>query len=153
MALRSASPRILALCAGAGGLELGVQLAVPGAHAVCYVEREAYVAAALVARMEEAALVPAPVWSDLTTFDGRPWRGAVDLVTAGFPCQPWSAAGKHGGVDDERWLWPDIERILREVRPRRVLLENVPGLIRGGGIEPVAGGLARLGFDAEWDTL
>lgn len=146
---------VLALCAGAGGLELGVGLATGGrARPVCYVEREAFAAADLVARMEEASLGVAPVWDDLATFDGRPWRGVVDLVTAGFPCQPNSQAGPRLGTDDERWLWPDVERVVREVGPDFVFLENVPGIFaERGGFRDVARDLALLGFDAEWGVL
>ena len=145
---------VLALCAGIGGLELGIGIAVPGGvRTVAYVERESYAAATLVARMEEQALDPAPVWADLTTFDARAWRGTVDLVTAGFPCQPWSAAGRRQGTDDERWIWNDIQRIIRDVRPGWCFLENVPGLVSGGGLEPVLGGLASLGFDAQWGVF
>lgn len=139
----------LALCAGVGGLELALDLAFPGYRTVGYVEREAFAATALVARMEEARLDPAPIWDDLASFDGRPWRGKVDLISAGFPCQPFSKAGQKRGVEDERWLWPDIERICGEVCPRWIVLENVSGLVRHG-LGPVLGGLARLGFDAEW---
>ena len=74
----------LSLCSGAGGLELGLHLALPGYRAVGHVERETYAAAILVARMEEATLDCAPVWDDVASFDGRPWRNAVDIVTAGF---------------------------------------------------------------------
>jgi DNA (cytosine-5)-methyltransferase 1 len=143
---------VLALCAGAGGLELGVKLAVPGARCVGYVERDAFAAAVLVARMEDAALDSAPVWDDVADFDGRSWRGVVDCVAAGFPCQPFSAAGKRRGTADERWLWPDIARVLREVGPRWVFLENVPGLVRRG-LADVLRDLAALGFDAEWGLL
>ena len=83
----------LSLCAGAGGLDLGLALAEPGYRAVGYVERDAFAAAVLVARMEDQTLDQAPVWDDLAGFDGRPWRGAVDLVSAGYPCQPFSVAG------------------------------------------------------------
>jgi DNA (cytosine-5)-methyltransferase 1 len=143
----------VALCAGVGGLDLGLRLALGESYrTVCYVEREAYAAAALVARMEDKALDLAPVWDDVTTFRGEPWRGVVDLVTAGFPCQPWSVAGKRKGTSDSRWLWPDIARIIRECEPRYVFLENVPGLYRHG-LRVVLSDLAALGFDAEWDCV
>jgi DNA (cytosine-5)-methyltransferase 1 len=96
----------LSLCAGAGGIDLGLTIACPTYRTVCYVEREAYAAATLVARMEDKALDCAPVWDDVGTFDGRPWRGAVDILTGGCPCQPFSVAGKRKGVDDPRHLWP-----------------------------------------------
>ncbi len=143
----------LAICAGIGGIELGLRLAIGELYkTVCYVEREAFAAAVIVARMEDKMLDFAPVWDDLQTFDGTIWRGKVDIITAGFPCQPWSVAGKRSGRDDDRWIWPGIVRIIREIRPGFVLFENVPGLIRGG-LGPVLASLAELGFDAEWDTF
>jgi DNA (cytosine-5)-methyltransferase 1 len=143
----------LALCAGAGAIELGLQLALGERYrTVGYVERDTYAAATLVARMADQALDRAPVWDDVTTFDGRPWRGRVDLVSAGFPCQPFSQAGARRGLDDERWVWPDIARIVGQVGPGVVLLENVPGLV-ASGFGPVLGDLADLGFDAEWDVF
>jgi DNA (cytosine-5)-methyltransferase 1 len=143
----------MALCAGAGGLELGLRIALGDDYrCVVYVEREAYAAAALVARMADQALDTAPVWDDLSTFDGKPWRGVVDIVSAGFSCQPWSPAGKRLGLDDERWIWPDIERVIREVGPEWVFMENVAGLVRGG-LEHVLRDLATQGFAAEWDCV
>lgn len=143
----------MALCAGAGGLELGLRIALGDDYrCVVYVEREAYAAATLVARMADQALDTAPVWDDLSTFDGKPWCGVVDIVSAGFSCQPWSAAGKQLGIEDERWIWPDIARIVCEVEPEWVFLENVGGLVRGG-LEHVLRDLAVSGFDAEWDCL
>ena len=136
----------LHLCSGYGGFELALGDA---ARTVAHVERDAYAAAVLVARMGEARLDQAPVWSDLCTFDTGPWVGRVDIITAGFPCQPFSAAGKRAGTDDDRWLWPDICRIIGEVRPRCVFLENVPGVVRHG-LPHVLADLAGLGFDAEW---
>ena len=143
----------MALCAGFGGLELGLKLAL-GDRYRCrvYVEREAYAAATLVARMEDATLDSAPVWDSVESFDGRPWRGVVDLVSAGFPCQPHSVAGKRRGKSDERWIWPDIARIVREVEPRYVFLENVPALV-SSGLGDVLRDLALCGFDAEWDVF
>ncbi|MBE3119160.1 MAG: DNA cytosine methyltransferase, partial [Candidatus Atribacteria bacterium] len=85
---------ILSLCAGVGGLDLGLRIAVPTARVVCHVEREGYCAEVLAARMEEEGLGTVPCWSDLRTFDGRPWRGVVDCLTAGFPCPPVSCAGR-----------------------------------------------------------
>ena len=105
----------LSLCSGAGGLDLGLGIAIPGYRTVGHVERETFAAATLVARMEDAALNHAPVWDDVATFDGRPVRGAVDIVTAGYPCQPFSVAGKRQGADDPRHLWPHVVRIIGNV--------------------------------------
>lgn len=146
---------VLALFAGYGGLEIATDAAWPGGtRAVGYVEREGYPAAILLARMEEQTLEPAPVFAgNIEDLDTAAFHG-VDIVTAGFPCQPFSAAGKRHGQSDERWLWDDIVRILREIqpRPRWIVLENVPGLVRLG-LGPVLGGLAELGYDAEWGLL
>lgn len=133
-------------------MELGLSLALGGGYrTVCYVERDAYAAACLVARMEDEALDKAPMWDDLTTFDGKRWCGVVDIVSAGFPCQPFSVAGQRKGRDDQRWIWPEIVRIICEVGPSLVFLENVPGLLgRQGGMEAVSGSLASIGFNAEW---
>lgn len=135
----------LALCSGAGGLSLGLKLAIPSIRTVAHVERESYAAAALVARMADEAMDPAPVWDDLATFDGRPWRGVVDLVSAGYPCQPFSAAGKRLGTKDPRHLWPHVRRIINEVRPEWVFLENVEGHL-SLGYRLVRCQLERLGF-------
>ena len=135
----------LSLCSGAGGLELGITLAVPGYRTVGYVERDAFAAAVLVARMEDAALDHAPLWDDVASFDGRPWRGAVDIVTAGYPCQPFSVAGKRRGTDDPRHLWPHVARIIGEIKPPFVFLENVAHHLRLGFPE-VASGLVGLGY-------
>jgi len=152
----------LALCAGVGGLELGVQLALEALgrphKTVGYCERDAYAAACLVARMETADLDPAPVWDDLESFPGGLYRGKVDFISAGFPCQPVSCAGKREAQDDERWLWPLVKRVVGEVGPRWVFLENVPGIFtagkpKGSALGEVLSGLASLGFDAEWLCL
>ena len=142
----------LHLCSGYGGFELALNHAGIDARTVAHVERDSYAAATLVARMEESRLDQAPIWSDLFTFDAAAWRGRVDLITAGFPCQPFSAAGKRLGVDDERHIWPRIADIISDVRPRYVLLENVRGVVRAV-LPHVLADLARLGFDAEWGVL
>tara|TARA_R110002020_G_scaffold14119_1_gene50253 strand:- start:2146 stop:3063 length:918 start_codon:yes stop_codon:yes gene_type:complete len=142
----------LSICAGIGGLDIGASLAIPEMRTVCYIEREVFAAATLVARMEEQGIHRAPVWDDLTTFDGKPWRGKVDLILAGFPCQPVSVAGKRKGHEDERWLFDDIARIIDEVRPTYIFLENVRGIV-SRGLDRVLGALASLGYDAEWGCL
>ena len=144
--------RCLHLCSGYGGFELGLRLAGVNARTVAHVERDSYATAALVARMAEANLDQAPVWDDLTTFDSAAWRGRVDLISSGFPCQPFSTAGSQRGIEDDRWLWPAIAGIVRGVGPRYVFLENVSQLVRGG-LPFVLADLAELGFDAEWGLL
>lgn len=131
-------------------VELGCEQFDVRSRCVAHVERDAHAASDLVARMEDAALDQAVIWDDLESFDGRAWRGRVDCITAGFPCQPWSSAGKQGGTSDERWLWPIIARIIRDAEPELVFLENVPGLVSGGGLHFVLDDLAESGFDAEW---
>lgn len=120
-------PNILSICTGGSGLDLGVRLACEGACTVCYVEREAFAVANLVATIQAGLMDDAPVWSDLTTFDGTAWRGTVDWLIGGIPCQPHSNVGPRTGETDERNLWPDTARIIREVHPRIILLENVEG--------------------------
>jgi site-specific DNA-cytosine methylase len=144
----------LALCSGYGGLEIALEICLADYRTVCYVEREAYPVAITIDKMEKNILAPAPIWDDLTLFDGLPWRGKVHIVTAGFPCQPFSCAGQQKGDKDERFIWPEIARIICEVEPALVFLENVPGLLampREFG--RVLGDLAEAGFDAEWGVF
>lgn len=137
----------LALCAGVGGLELGLRLAIGVDYrTVCYVEREAFSAATIVARMEDEALDRAPIWDDLTSFSGEAWRGSVDIITAGYPCQPFSVAGKQRAEADPRHLWPHVARIIREVEPEWVFLENVANHFRLG-FNTVARELREMGYD------
>ena len=143
--LRADQFHYLSICAGYGGLDLGLHIAEPGARAVGYIERDAHAAATLVARMEDASLGDAPIWDDLTTFDGRHWRGCVDLVIAGYPCQPFSCSGKRRGAADSRHLWPHVARVIREVHPEWVFLENVKDHVTLGLAE-VGQNLRRLGY-------
>lgn len=135
----------ISLCAGYGGLDLGLHIAEPGYRTVCFVEREAHAAAALVARMGDKALDQAPVWDDLKSFDGRPWRGRVHIVAAGYPCQPFSSAGRRTGKNDPRHLWPSVSRIVSEVEPEWVFCENVEGHVTLG-LPDVLADLRRLGY-------
>ncbi|WP_223717215.1 DNA cytosine methyltransferase [Pseudomonas aeruginosa] len=143
--------RELALFAGAGGGILGGHLL--GWRTVCAVEFEPYAASVLVARQNDGILPPFPVWDDVRTFDGRPWRGLVDVVSGGFPCQDISAAGNGAGIDGERsGLWREMARIVGEVRPRFVFVENSPLLVRRG-LAVVLGDLTELGYDARWCVM
>lgn len=141
----------LALFAGAGGGILGGHML--GWRTVCAVEIDRYAAGVLMARQNDGCLPPFPVWDDVRTFDGRPWRGIVDVVSGGFPCQDVSVAGPGGGLDGARsGLWREFARIIREVEPRYVFVENSPALtVRG--ISRVLGDMAEMGYDAKWGVL
>jgi DNA (cytosine-5)-methyltransferase 1 len=141
----------LALFAGAGGGILGGHLL--GWRTVCAVECECYPSSILVQRQNEGFLKPFPIWDDVRTFDGKEWNGFVDVVSGGFPCQDISVAGNGAGLDGERsGLWREMARIVREVRPQFVFVENSPALTFRG-LDRVLGDLAEMGFDAEWGVL
>ena len=143
--------RELALFAGAGGGILGGHLL--GWRTVAAVEYNAYARSVLLARQNDGTLPPFPIWDDVRTFDGRPWRGIVKVISGGFPCQDISAAGKGAGLEGERsGLWGEMSRIIGEVRPRGVVVENSP-ILTSRGLGRVLGDLAAMGFDAEWGVL
>jgi DNA (cytosine-5)-methyltransferase 1 len=141
----------LALFAGAGGGILGGKLL--GWRTVCAVEWEPYPASVLCARQNDKIIETFPIWDDVQTFDGKPWRGIVDVVSGGFPCQDISAAGKGVGIDGERsGMWGEMARIIHEVRPRYAFVENSP-MLTSRGLGRVLGDLASMGFDARWGVL
>lgn len=143
--------RELALFAGAGGGILGGKLL--GWRTVCSVEYNAYARSVLLARQNDGTLSPFPVLDDVRTFDGKPWRGIVDVVSGGFPCQDISSAGAGAGIEGKRsGLWSEMARIICEVRPRFVFVENSP-MLTSRGLGRVLGDLASLGFNAEWGVL
>lgn len=117
------SMRELHLFAGIGGGVLGGMLL--GHRCVGAVEIDPYCQKVLRARQDDGTLPPFPIHGDIHTFDARPWRGEVDVVCGGFPCTPWSSAGKRLGPADPRHLWPEMARIVAECRPRYVFAENV----------------------------
>ena len=143
--------RELALFSGAGGGILGGLLL--GWRTVCAVEIDPYCRSVLLARQRDGMFDPFPIWDDVRTFDGKPWRGHVDVISGGFPCQDISAAGKGAGITGERsGLWVEMARIVREVGPRFVFVENSPRLTcRGLGC--VLGDLATMGYDARWGVF
>ncbi|HBW3128276.1 TPA: DNA cytosine methyltransferase [Klebsiella pneumoniae] len=141
----------LALFAGAGGGILGGNLL--GWRTVCAVERDAYAAQVLAQRQNDGILKPFPIWSDVCSFDGKPWRGIVDIVSGGFPCQDISAAGKGAGIDGEKsGLWRQMARVIGEVRPRFVFVENSPMLVRRG-LALVISDLAKMGYGTQWGRI
>lgn len=142
----------LALFAGAGGSVLAGKFL--GWRTVCAVEIDAYARNVLLSRQRDGILEPFPVWDDVRTFDGKQWKGCVDVITAGFPCQDISAAGKGAGIEngERSGLWRETARIIGEVLPTFALLENSPMLThRGLGV--VLQDLAEMGYDAEWGVF
>jgi len=138
----------LALFAGAGGGILASYLL--GLRTICAVERDAYAAQVLAQRQNDGILKAFPIWSDITSFDGKPWKGIVDVISGGFPCQDISSAGKGAGIDGDRsGLWSEMARIIGEVRPRYVFVENSPMLV-SRGLARVISDLAKMGYDAQW---
>ena len=137
--------RELALFAGAGGGILGGKLL--GWRTVCAVEIEPYPASVLMQRQNDGILPPFPIWDDICTFDGKPWKGIVDVVSGGFPCQDISIGGKGAGLSGERsGLWREMRRVVSEVGPGIVWVENSSALIIRG-LGTILGDLAALGFD------
>ena len=119
----------LSLCSGYEGIGLGLRRVLPNLRDIAYVEREGFVAANLVAKMEEGKLDAAPVFTDVKTFPYDQFLGQVDILSGGFPCQPFSIAGVRKGTEDPRHLFPYIRDGIRECQPRIVFLENVEGII------------------------
>jgi DNA (cytosine-5)-methyltransferase 1 len=141
----------LHLFAGAGGGILGGLLL--GHKPVCAVEIEPYCREVLLQRQRDGILPWFPIWDDVCTFDGKPWRGIAEVVCGGFPCQDISCAGKGAGLDGERsGLWAEMARIISEVRPKYVLVENSP-MLTSRGLGRVLGDLAEMGFNARWGVL
>jgi DNA (cytosine-5)-methyltransferase 1 len=142
-------PTVISFCSGYGGIERGLDLAGVEHRVLAYVEIEAFAIANLVAKMESGALVPAPIFTDLKTFPAHLFRGCVDIITGGYPCQPFSAAGKRLGTEDPRHLWPYILDHIKAIRPVRCMFENVEGHI-SLGLREVIGDLEGAGYNPTW---
>ena len=147
--------RELHLFAGAGGGILGGMLL--GHSCVCAVEIEPYCRKVLLQRQRDGILPRFPIWDDVRTFDGTPWKGRVDVVCGGFPCQDISIAsnssGGGAGLSGRRsGLWVEMLRIASEIRPGIIFVENSPMLcVRGLGT--VLGDLAKIGYDSRWGVF
>ena len=137
------------LCAGYGGIELGLKRVLPSLRTVALCEIEAFACANLVAKMEAGLMDPAPIWTDLKTFPWESFRDRVDILTGGYPCQPFSSAGKRLGTEDPRHLWPYIASGIRILKPAVCLFENVEGHITLG-LSTVISDLEELGYKVSW---
>ena len=137
------------LFSGIGGMDLGLERA--GFTVSWQVEKDAWCRRVLAKHWPDV-----PRYEDVTTLTGEELE-PVDLICGGFPCQPVSVAGQQKGINDvDRWLWPHFGRLLRVLRPRYALVENVPGLLTANGghaFGEVIGDLADLGYDCEWDVI
>ena len=139
---------VLSLCTGYGGLELGLHRALGRSLRVVAVEIEAYAQANLVAKAEEGKLAIEAVYPDLKTFPAERFSGCFDFILAGYPCQPFSVAGKRKGKDDPRHLWPYIQEHIAAIRPLFVFCENVGGHLQMG-FDEVYRSLAGMGYSVE----
>ena len=140
----------LSLFSGYEGFGLGLRLAGLPIRTVDYLEIDDYCQRVLQVRMADGVLDHAPIIRDITACDFRPMAGLVDIITAGFPCQPHSVAGLRAGAHDGRNLWPDTLRVIGDVGPGIVVLENVPGILANGYGGTVVGQLAEIGYDCRW---
>lgn len=148
MDINDESIKIISLCTGIGGLERGIKRTGWPIRTVCYVEIEAFICANLVAGMEAGLLDEAPIWTNLKTFDGKPFRNKIHGIIGGYPCQPFSNAGLRKGLDDPRHLYPFISGIIEATRPIFCFFENVEGHL-AMGYDTVYKDLRRMGYKVE----
>ena len=139
----------IGICAGYGGIEPGLKRVLPALRTVAYSEIEGFACANLVSKMEAGCLDPAPIWTDVKTFPWHQFRDRVDVLTGGYPCQPFSSAGQRKGKDDPRHLWPYIAEGIRILKPAVCLFENVEGHITLG-LSTVISDLEEMGYKAAW---
>tara|TARA_X000001382_G_scaffold122898_1_gene106210 strand:- start:718 stop:1737 length:1020 start_codon:yes stop_codon:yes gene_type:complete len=140
---------IISFCTGYGGLEIGIKRAGVDVRTVVNVEIEAFCCANLVAKIEEGRMDNAPIWTDLKTFPAREFRGKICGLIGGYPCQPFSSAGKRQGEKDPRHLWPYILKHVRAIRPVWCFWENVAGHTTMG-LWRVLSDLEEEGYRCAW---
>ena len=140
----------LSLCSGYGGLDLGIKgVFGENVRTVAYAEIEAFAIECLLARMEGGQLDAAPISPNLKSFPWEAFSDRVDILSGGYPCQPFSAAGKRLGTEDPRHLWPFIADGIRIMRPKLCFFENVEGHI-SLGLREVVGELESMGYQVSW---
>ena len=146
----------LSLFSGAGIGELALKHILPDYRTVGYVEWDKYCQAVIRARIKDGILDDAPIFGDIRHFNAAYaslYAGKVDWLSAGFPCQPFSVAGRRAGEADERNMWPATRDAICILRPRYVFLENVPALLTHGYIGQILRDLAKMGYDASWGIV
>lgn len=147
--------RELSLFTGTGGGILGSKLL--GWTTVGYVEKEPYCQKVIRQRIIDGIFDRAPIFGDIRTFisDGytRRYRNLVDIITGGFPCQPFSVAGDRLAENDPRNMWPETAECLRIIRPGKALFENVTGLLSSGYFDTILSDLHTLGYNVRWGVL
>jgi DNA (cytosine-5)-methyltransferase 1 len=136
------------LCAGYSGIHLGLERVIPNLRTIAFCEIESFACENLVAKMEKGYLDAAPIWTNLKTFPWSDFRDRVDILSGGYPCQPFSCAGKRLGHEDPRHLWPYIADGIISMRPRLVFFENVEGHV-SQGLREVLADLAGIGYRVE----
>ena len=137
--------KVLDLFSGIGGFSLGLEAA--GMETVAFCEKDAFCRKVLAQHWPNM-----PIHEDIRDLDGQSYRGTVDVVCGGFPCQPFSVAGLRQGKDDDRHLWPEMLRVIRECQPRWVIGENVSGFIRMA-LDDVCADLEREGYEVRTFVL
>ena len=157
----------LSLFSGAGGGDIAFDIILKH-RCVGFIEYDKYCQDCLRQRQEDGLLSVAPIFSDIREFNreyASAYTGMVDLITAGFPCQPFSVAGKQQGKDDSRNMWPQTIETIRIIKPEYAFLENVPGLLSSkSGLDEITGrpisycatifrDLAEAGYNARWTVL
>jgi DNA (cytosine-5)-methyltransferase 1 len=146
----------LSLFSGAAIGEVVFKQKFPDYRTVGYVEIDRYCRSIIRARIRDGILDDAPIFDDIRTFNtryARRYAGKVDFISGGFPCQPFSVAGKRQGADDERNMWPETVKSIGIIRPRFAFMENVPDILTHEYIRQIFGDLAEIGYDCEWDII
>ena len=152
-------PTYVSLCSGYDGIGIGLKRAIPNLRTIAHCEIEAYAVANLIAKMEAGLLDACPVFTDLKQFPYQELRDKVTILSAGFPCQPFSSAGKRQATEDPRHLWPWIADGVTAMRPRYVWFENVEGIISAktadgeSVLKYVLGDLEERGYSCTWGVF
>ena len=140
------------LCAGYGGIEIGIKRVIPSMRTIALCEIEAFAIANLVTKMEEGLMDASPIWSDVKTFPFKMFHSKVDILSAGYPCQPFSMSGSRLGGADTRHLWPYIKKGIGDSKPKICFFENSEGHVTLG-LPTVVSDLEQMGYVVSWELF